>query len=44
LPGLGNYGIEENDIELICSGTEVKNNPVKLAPENLKEIVISRLF
>ncbi|MDO9341457.1 MAG: iron-containing alcohol dehydrogenase [Bacteroidales bacterium] len=44
LPGLKKYGIEEKDIELICAITEVKNNPVKLALEDLTEIVISRLL
>jgi alcohol dehydrogenase class IV len=42
-PGLKKYGVEEMDIELICTSTEVKNNPVKLVPEDLEEIVRSRL-
>ena len=43
LPGLKKYGLEEKDIGLICSITEIKNNPVKLAVEDLAEIVSSRL-
>jgi alcohol dehydrogenase class IV len=42
LPGLNKYGIEEKDIELICTNTEVKNNPVKLTLEDLKAIISSR--
>jgi hypothetical protein len=41
LAGLTNYGFEEKDIELICSKTEVKNNPVVLTPANLRKIVTS---
>jgi alcohol dehydrogenase class IV len=44
LPGLKKYGFEEKDVELICSITEIKNNPVKLALEDLTEILISRLL
>jgi alcohol dehydrogenase class IV len=43
LPRLGQYGIEEKDIEEICRLTEIKNNPVKLRPEELEEIVRDRL-
>lgn len=43
LPGLNKYGVEEKDIATICSRTENKNNPVKLAPEHLEEIIRSRL-
>jgi alcohol dehydrogenase class IV len=43
LPGLKKYGVEEKDIANICSKTENKNNPVKLAPEHLEEIIRSRL-
>jgi alcohol dehydrogenase class IV len=39
LTGLTKYGLEEKDIELICSKTEIKNNPVVLTSENLREIV-----
>jgi len=43
LPGLAGIGISKNDIELICSKTDIKNNPVKLASENLIEILHKRL-
>jgi len=42
LPGLKRYGIEETDTELICSTTEIKNNPVKLEMKDLTEIISSR--
>ncbi len=42
LPGLKNYSLKEKDIELICTITEIKNNPVKLALEDLIEIVSNR--
>lgn len=44
LPGLKKYGLKEKDIGLICSNTELKNNPVKLDLEELIEIVSSRLL
>jgi alcohol dehydrogenase class IV len=44
LKGLKKYGLEEKDIKLICANTEIKNNPVKLALEDLTEIVTSRLL
>lgn len=43
LPGFKKYGIEENDLELICRNTEIKNNPVKLDAEDLVQILIKRL-
>ena len=43
LSGLGKYGLKEKDIELICRRTENKNNPVKLAVEDLIEIINNRL-
>jgi alcohol dehydrogenase class IV len=43
LSGLRKYGVEEKDVEIICSKTEIKNNPVKLAVEDLAEIVLKRL-
>jgi alcohol dehydrogenase class IV len=43
LPRLGQYGIEEKDIEEICRVTESKNNPVKLSQEELEEIIRERL-
>jgi alcohol dehydrogenase class IV len=42
-PGLKKLGLEEKDIELICTMTENKNNPVKLGMEELMEIVRNRL-
>ena len=44
LPGLKEYGLDEKDVELVCKITEIKNNPVKLALEDLTEIVSSRLL
>jgi alcohol dehydrogenase class IV len=43
LSGLKKNGLEEKDIELICSKTEIKDNPVKLAVEDLAEILHKRL-
>jgi alcohol dehydrogenase class IV len=43
LPDLRKAGFEEKDIEIVCSLTELKNNPVKLADENLAEILYKRL-
>jgi alcohol dehydrogenase class IV len=44
LPGLKNLGIDEKSLGLICTITENKNNPVKLAPEELSEILNKRLI
>jgi alcohol dehydrogenase class IV len=43
LPHLGQYGIKEEDLEPICRITELKNNPVKLNTDDLKEILRERL-
>ncbi len=43
LPRLGQYGIKEEDLEPICSITELKNNPVKLNTNDLLEILRDRL-
>ena len=43
LKGLKKYGLKEKDIELICRNTEIKNNPVKLAVEDLIEILDKNL-
>jgi alcohol dehydrogenase class IV len=43
LSGLKKHGLEEKNLEIICRNTEIKNNPVKLAEEDLEEILISRL-
>lgn len=44
LPGLKKYGLKEENLEMICAKTEIKNNPVILPPEDLLEIVSDRLF
>jgi alcohol dehydrogenase class IV len=41
LTGLGKPAFEEKDLDLICSKTEIKNNPVRLTTENLHEIAAS---
>lgn len=43
LPGLRKFGINQNDISIISSETDNKNNPVRLAPDELVEIVSRRL-
>ncbi|MBE3086714.1 MAG: iron-containing alcohol dehydrogenase [Bacteroidetes bacterium] len=43
LPGLRTCGLQEKDVELVCKKTEIKNNPIKLAVEDLIEIVLKRL-
>jgi alcohol dehydrogenase class IV len=42
LPGFKKYGLKKEDIGLICSQTECKNNPVKLTLDNLTEILSER--
>jgi alcohol dehydrogenase class IV len=43
LTSLRSSGIEEKDIDIVCSQTEIKNNPVKLTQENLAEILLESL-
>ena len=43
LSGLKSFRIEKKDIEVICSKTELKNNPIVLTSENLHEIIISAI-
>jgi alcohol dehydrogenase class IV len=43
LPGLRKSGLEEKNVGMVCSITEIKNNPVKLAVENLAEILLKSL-
>jgi hypothetical protein len=43
LTGLRKSGFSEKDIRIICSKTEIKNNPVKLAEEDLAEILLHSL-
>jgi alcohol dehydrogenase class IV len=43
LTGLRKSGLDEKDAEIICSKTEIKNNPVNLADEDLIEILLKSL-
>ncbi len=43
LPGLRKFGLSQNDIRIISSETDNKNNPVRLSPDELVEIVSRRL-
>jgi alcohol dehydrogenase class IV len=43
LPALKHYGISKNDLERICSITEMKNNPVRLDLEDLIEIMADQI-
>lgn len=43
LPGLRKSGLDEENVSIVCSMTEIKNNPVKLAFENLAEILLKSL-
>jgi alcohol dehydrogenase class IV len=43
LPGLRKFGLNQNDIRIISSETDNKNNPVRLAPDELVEILSRRL-
>jgi alcohol dehydrogenase class IV len=43
LPKLSQYGVKEKDLKSICKNTEIKNNPVKLTPEDLEDILRPRL-
>lgn len=43
LARLGSFGLREADIPAICSETENKNNPVRLHPEEIAEIIRNRL-
>jgi len=40
---LGKYGIREDVLRVICSQTDIKNNPVALSEDDLYEILFSRL-
>jgi alcohol dehydrogenase class IV len=44
LPGLSEYGVAEKDLVSICRNTEIKNNPVKLTPEDLEDILRPRVL
>ncbi len=43
LPGLGSYGLKREDVTLVSSMTDTKNNPVRLSPDLLAEIIERRL-
>jgi alcohol dehydrogenase class IV len=43
IPRLGKYGVTESDVSRIASGIGIKNNPVRLAREELEKILFSRL-
>jgi len=43
LPELGRYGLKSQDLPMICSQSDVKNNPVSLSAERLCEILSHRL-
>jgi alcohol dehydrogenase class IV len=42
LPLLRQYGVDEDDIPLICKTTDIKNNPVDLSVDDLMEIIYRR--
>jgi alcohol dehydrogenase class IV len=44
LPDLSLYGVKEGHLELICRNTEIKNNPVKLSPADLEDILRQRVL
>jgi len=43
LDKLGKYGITPKEVEKIVKKTGLKNNPVNLNPEDIKEIVVNRI-
>lgn len=43
IPRLGEYGLTESDLDKIVEKTGNKNNPVQLTPEQIKQILLSRL-
>ena len=43
LDRLGKYGIKMEDVDKIISKTGIKNNPVNLKTEDIREIIINRL-
>jgi alcohol dehydrogenase class IV len=43
IPGLGEYGIEEKDLDKIVNASSNKNNPVELSPGQIRRIVKNRL-
>ncbi|MEJ6952371.1 iron-containing alcohol dehydrogenase [Natronospora cellulosivora (SeqCode)] len=43
IPRLGKYGVSEDDLDKIVEKTGIKNNPVELAKEDIKQLLIKRL-
>jgi alcohol dehydrogenase class IV len=43
LPRLGTYGLEKNDLDRILAKAALRNNPVKLEQEEIREIVLARI-
>jgi len=43
IPTLGHYGIREKDFELITERSSIKENPVQISKDEMKEILSSRL-
>ena len=43
IPLLGAYGVRESDVERILEGTGLKNNPVTVDPDVMREILLSRI-
>lgn len=43
MPKLGQFGVKQEDLDKIISGTGLKNNPAKLSSEQIRQILIERL-
>ncbi len=43
LPSLSAYGVQEGHFDAICAGTGLKNHPLKMDQEDIKEILTQRL-
>jgi len=43
IPRMGTYGMTEYDVDEIVSKGDNKNNPVSLAPDHMREIVLERI-
>lgn len=43
VPLLGACGVRESDVERILEGTGLKNNPVTIDPDEMREILLSRI-
>ena len=43
IPILGEFGVQESDIEGVVNATGQKNNPVQLEDKDLKDIIKARL-